>query len=268
MWLYIPTALQGNKLHVMSRLSEEPFLSIPDITSSQKRTPGEVKWGRCAGHLLLLDSRLPFWRPDRIGRRQPMLIHSTLLSFVLSTAIGVPAVAEEPASLAADCIIMNSRNFDSRQSPLDSLSFEVGGGIVKICYGRPSARGRTMIGGDAVPYGALWRTGANEPTMIHTSVSINVAGVDVEPGTYALYTVPTEGDWEIIVNRSITQWGRENRYTDEVKAQEVSRGTAPSEQMDDHVETFTMRAEQSDGGVTLFLEWEHTRVRVPVSAKN
>jgi len=122
-----------------------------------------------------------------------------------------------------------------------------------------------MIGGDAVPYGALWRTGANEPTMIHTPVAISVAGVEVEPGTYSLYTVPTAGDWEIIVNRSISQWGRENRYTDEIKAQEVGRGTAKSEHIDDHVETFTMRAEQSGNGAILFLEWEHTRVRVPIS---
>lgn len=188
-----------------------------------------------------------------------MLVLSSVSLLVISTALGVPA------STAADCIIMNTTNFDSRPSPLDSLSFEVGGATVKICYGRPSARGRTMIGGDAVPYGALWRTGANEPTMIHTPVAISVAGVEVEPGTYSLYTVPTAGDWEIIVNRSISQWGRENRYTDEIKAQEVGRGTAKSEHIDDHVETFTMRAEQSGNGAILFLEWEHTRVRVPIS---
>jgi len=188
-----------------------------------------------------------------------VLVLSSVSLLVISTAVGVPA------STAADCIIMNTTNFDSRPSPLDSLSFEVGGATVKICYGRPSARGRTMIGGDAVPYGALWRTGANEPTMIHTPVAISVAGVEVEPGTYSLYTVPTAGDWEIIVNRSTTQWGRENRYTDEIKGQEVGRGTAKSEHIDDHVETFTMRAEQSGNGVILFLEWEHTRVRVPIS---
>ncbi|MEJ2238470.1 MAG: DUF2911 domain-containing protein [Gemmatimonadales bacterium] len=199
-----------------------------------------------------------------------MLIHSALVSLTLGTALGVPAVAEEPASLVAeaDCIIMNTNNFDSRPSPLDSLSFEVGGETVKVCYGRPSTRGRTMIGGDAVPYGELWRTGANEPTMIHTPLAISVAGVEIEPGTYSLYTVPTDGDWEIIVNRSITQWGHEGRYTDEIKAQEVGRGTAKSEHTEDHVETFTIRAEPSDGGVILFLEWENTRVSVPITSLN
>jgi len=199
-----------------------------------------------------------------------MLIHSSHMSLILGTALGIAAVAEEPAShvAEADCIIMNTTNFDSRLSPLDSLSFEVGGETVKICYGRPSARGRTMIGGEAVPYGKLWRTGANEPTMIHTPVSISVAGVEIEPGTYSLYTVPAEGDWEIVVNRSISQWGRENRYTDEIRAQEVGRGTAKSEHTEEHVETFTMRTEPSDGGVILFLEWENTRVSVPITPSN
>ena len=125
-----------------------------------------------------------------------------------------------------------------------------------------------MIGGDAVPYGELWRTGANEPTMIHTPLAISVAGVEIEPGTYSLYTVPTEGDWEIIVNRSITQWGHEGRYTDEIKAQEVGRGTAKSEHTEDHVEAFTIRTEPSDGSVILFLEWENTRVSVPITPLN
>ncbi len=199
-----------------------------------------------------------------------MLTLSSVSLLVISTAVGAPAVAEDPAPVVADtaCIIMNTRNFESRSSPLDSISFVLGGGAVKLCYGRPSARGRTMIGGDAVPYGTLWRTGANEPTMIHTTVPISVAGIEIEAGTYSLYTVPNEGDWEIIVNRSISQWGRENRYTDEVKAEEIGRGTAPSEQMADHVESFTLRAEQSDGGAILLLEWEHTRVRVPITASN
>ncbi len=154
---------------------------------------------------------------------------------------------------------------DRRSSPLDSVTVAVDGGTVKICYGRPSARGRTMIGGSAVPFGTLWRTGANEPTMIHTTVPVTVAGVRVEPGSYSLYTVPGEQEWEVIVNRSISQWGHESRYNDEVKAQEVGRGKVPSTRLDEHVEMFTMRAEPKAGGATIFLEWEHTRVAIPVT---
>ncbi|NIU19704.1 MAG: DUF2911 domain-containing protein, partial [Actinobacteria bacterium] len=94
---------------------------------------------------------------------------------------------------------------EGRVSPLDSITFQVDGDPVKLCYGRPSARGRTMIGGPDVPFGRLWRTGANEPTMIHTTVPITVAGIAIAPGSYSLYTVPGEERWEVVVNRSITQ---------------------------------------------------------------
>jgi hypothetical protein len=152
-----------------------------------------------------------------------------------------------------------------RSSPLDSLTMAIDGGTVKVCYSRPSARGRTMIGGSAVPFGELWRTGANEPTMLHTTVPVTVAGIRMEPGSYSLYTVPGEGEWEVIVNRSITQWGHESRYTDEVKAQEVGRGKVSSTRLDDHVEAFTIRGELQGDGATILLEWEHTRVAIPIA---
>ena len=195
-----------------------------------------------------------------------MSVLSSASLLALTVLTGAVALGDRNVA-AMDCVIMNDRNFDSRPSPLDSVAFEIQGHPVKICYGRPSAKGRTMIGGEAVPYDKIWRTGANEPTMIHTSTSLDVAGVEIEPGTYSLYTVPGESDWEIIVNRSISQWGRENRYTEEVRAQEVGRGTVESERIDGHVETFTMSTEPDGAGVMLLLEWEHTRVMVPIEGK-
>ncbi len=154
----------------------------------------------------------------------------------------------------------------TRTSPLDSVRFEVAGAPVKICYGRPSARGRKIMGG-LLPYGELWRTGANEPTMIHTAAALDIAGLRVEPGTYSLYTVPGESEWELIVNRSISQWGHEGRYSDEVRAQEVGRAKVKSESMDEPVETFTIRALPTEGGgATVLLEWERTRVSIPIRA--
>jgi hypothetical protein len=187
---------------------------------------------------------------------------------VLAGLISVEATAPVLTSQAGatDCIVMNPRGFESRPSPLDSLSFDVGGHAVKVCYGRPSARGRTMIGGERVPYGKLWRTGANEPTMIHTTTPLSIAGIEIGPGSYSLYTVPGEDDWELIVNRSISQWGRETGYTDEVEAQEVGRAKVSSQRLDNHVETFTIRAEPTSNGVAVLLEWEHTRVSIPVTA--
>ncbi len=184
----------------------------------------------------------------------------------MSTAL-VVTVPPAPIAVPVDtaCIVQNPRGLTERPSPLDSVSFQVSGHLVKICYGRPAARGRTMIGGNAVPFGKLWRTGANEPTQIHTTVSLSIAGIDVEPGIYSLYTVPGEGEWQVIVNRSISQWGHEGRYSAEVEAQEVGRARVNAKKNDAHVESFTIRAAPSASGATLFLEWEYTSVPIPVA---
>jgi hypothetical protein len=122
-----------------------------------------------------------------------------------------------------------------------------------------------MLGGEAVPDGKLWRTGANEPTILSTAVTLTVAGIRVAPGTYSLYTVPYAGEWEIIVNRSTSQWGEESNYTAAVKAEEVGRGRVKSEAAPTPVETFTIQSEPSGRGASLVLEWEKTRVRIPVA---
>ncbi|HEY0672212.1 MAG TPA: DUF2911 domain-containing protein [Longimicrobiales bacterium] len=152
----------------------------------------------------------------------------------------------------------------NRASAYDSTVITIAGRRALICYGRPAARGRTMIGGEAVPYGKLWRTGANEPTTLHIPFAATIAGVAVTPGSYSIYTVPGEKQWEVIVNRSTSQWGHEGRYTDEVKAQEVGRGRVASSALKDHVEVFTIRSTPAQNGADLVLEWEKTRVAVPI----
>ena len=158
---------------------------------------------------------------------------------------------------------------DSRRatgSPRDSVSFAAGGSTVKVCYSRPSLRGRHMVGGEAVPYGRVWRTGANEATMIHTTGHLVIAGIHVDAGTYSLYTVPGERDWEVIVNRAYMQWGHESTYTDSVRAMEVGRGRVAATRTPAPVERFTIRGEpmQRGGDANLVLEWENTRVAIPV----
>ena len=183
---------------------------------------------------------------------------SLLMLLASATMLGAPADTA--------CQILNPKNVpaEGRKSPLDSLTFSVAGQPVKLCYGRPSSRGRTMLGGEAVPYGKLWRTGANEPTIFFTPVAITVAGIAVPAGAYSLYTVPTAGEWEIIVNRSIKQWGEESNYTAAVQAQEVGRAKVASERVNQPIETFTIRTEPANRGATLVLEWEKTRVKVPI----
>lgn len=176
-----------------------------------------------------------------------------------------PATGGGTQTAAVQCTPSERMAVAGRTSPYDSVTVALGGAEAKVCYGRPSARGRTMIGGEAVPYGQLWRTGANEPTIIHLPFAAEIAGIRVESGSYSLYTIPGEQEWTVIVNRSTSQWGHESQYTEQVRAQEVGRATVRSERTDSAIETFTIRSEPSgQNQANLLLEWESTRVRIPI----
>jgi hypothetical protein len=152
-----------------------------------------------------------------------------------------------------------------RSSPTRALDFTVGDRPARLCYGQPAARGRRMLGGPNVPYGQLWRTGANEPTTLRLTGPVVIAGIPVPAGNVSLYTVPGPETWEIIVNDATTQWGIESAYTPEVQARELGRAVVRADTADRHVERLLFRAEPARGDtVTLILSWERTRVRVPV----
>ena len=171
-------------------------------------------------------------------------------------------------SAGAQLACAPQRDTQNRQSPYDSTRVTVGDHQALVCYGRPSARGRTMIGGEAVAYGRLWRTGANEPTIIHLDFPAEIAGIAVEPGAYSLYSVPGETEWVIVVNRAVDQWGHESAYTEEIEAQEVGRATVPAGATSEHVEQFTITSEEAaDSAANLILEWENTRVEIPIRAR-
>jgi hypothetical protein len=153
---------------------------------------------------------------------------------------------------------------EDRVSPYDSVFVSIGGEEAKLCYGRPSMRDREIFG-TLLPYDTLWRTGANEPTTIHVPFSAEIAGLRVDPGAYSIYSVPGENEWQVIVNRSVSQWGIESQYTPEIRAQEVGRATVPSESIQAPVETFTITSESTGpDSAELVLEWETTRVRIPI----
>src|SRR3954471_6754659 len=202
--------------------------------------------------LLLRSRRETRSAPTRLRRTSIMYLAPVLIAGLLG---GAHATAPRTAVADTTCPHRNVP-LESRKSPLDSVSFKVAGQTVKVCYGRPSSRGRVMLGGEAVPYGKLWRTGANEPTVFFAPTRLNVAGIDVPPGAYSLYTVPGPKEWEIIVNRSVSQWGKEDQYTEQVKAQEVGRAKVARQALSSPIETFTIRAEPAgDKAASLILEW-------------
>jgi len=149
-----------------------------------------------------------------------------------------------------------------RPSPLDSISVQLGGGVIKLCYGRPSARGRKVMGG-LVPFDQPWRLGANEATTINVPFAAQLAGVRVEPGIYTLYAIPGASKWQIVVNRGVQRWGVP--IDGDVRARDVGAGTVATESLGAPVETLTLKFAPAAGNATeLVLEWEKTRVRIPI----
>ncbi|MFL5539981.1 MAG: DUF2911 domain-containing protein [Longimicrobiaceae bacterium] len=144
-------------------------------------------------------------------------------------------------------------------SPRDTVSLELGTGRrIYIDYGRPSMRGRRIMGG-LVPYGRVWRTGANAATTLVTDVDLELGGTEVRRGTYTLYTIPTAGGWTLIVNRQTGQWG-----TQYEPARDFARIPMQVSPLRAPVEQFTINLERSRAGAgTLALEWETTRAVVP-----
>ncbi|GMV07467.1 MAG: hypothetical protein AMXMBFR53_37420 [Gemmatimonadota bacterium] len=146
-----------------------------------------------------------------------------------------------------------------RPSPLMETPFSVGGHDGTLCYGAPAANGRQVMGA-LVPYGEIWRLGANEPTTLHLTGPAQVGGVTLEPGSYSLYAVPGETEWTFYINSSYQRWGIP--IGDDVRATEVGSFTAPVEATDGMVERLGIRFVPSEDGTMgdMFVEWENTRV--------
>src|SRR5206468_754525 len=93
-----------------------------------------------------------------------------------------------------------------RASPPDSVTGKVGGATITINYSSPSVKGR-KIWGSLVPYGQIWRAGANEATIFETNKKITVEGKTLPAGRYTLFALPNENEWTIIFNSQTGQWG-------------------------------------------------------------
>ncbi len=143
----------------------------------------------------------------------------------------------------------------NQPSPPATASGEIGGASVEIKYFAPSARGRTIMG-ELVPYGQVWRTGANNATVITVSSDVKVEGKTLPAGTYSLFTIPGQKEWTIIFNKVAEQWGAFN-YD---QAEDALRVTVSPMKTDGMVETFKIDVVKD--GFTM--AWENTMVKVNV----
>jgi hypothetical protein len=150
-----------------------------------------------------------------------------------------------------------------RPSPAASATCDLGGGkTIETKYSSPRMKGRKIYG-DLVPFGEVWRTGANEATTFVPSADVVVGGTTVPAGSYTLFTVPTAGKWTLIINKKTGEWGIPYKYEKE----ELARVDMNVSQLPSPVENFTITYDKTGSGCTMHIDWETTRASVDISAK-
>ena len=148
-------------------------------------------------------------------------------------------------------------------SPACTIKQHFGLTDVEIVYSRPGMKGRTIFG-SLVPYDKVWRTGANNATKITFSTPVKLNGAEIPAGTYALFTIPGENEWTIIINKGAAQWGA---FQYDEKA-DVVRVKATPVKLAETIETFTIEFNHiADESAVLNLVWEKTVVPIKLEVE-
>lgn len=130
--------------------------------------------------------------------------------------------------------------------------------LARVIYSRPQKRGRDIFGG-LVPYGEVWRTGANEATELTTYVPLMFGETLIKPGTYTLYTIPDEDNWTIIINGDTNVWGAFNYK----KEKDIARIKVPCEQAVAPIESLSMIFKTDSKKTILLIGWDDHYVEIP-----
>jgi hypothetical protein len=145
-------------------------------------------------------------------------------------------------------------------SPPGTANFAFADGkTITIDYSRPSVKGRKIFGG-LVPYGQVWRTGANAATTLKTDANLTIGSANVPAGTYTLYTIPEEKKWTLIINKQTGQWGTAHDEKQDLARVEmkISKNSSPTEQ-------FTIGFDQTGTtAAVLKLDWADTIAKVDI----
>jgi hypothetical protein len=148
--------------------------------------------------------------------------------------------------------------FSCAQKTVPSPPVTAEGKNVKVAYGQPSKKDRVIFG-KLVPYGQVWRAGANNATEITFAADGTFGGQAVKAGTYTLFAIPTETEWTIILNSTLKQWG--SYEYEKIKDKDVLKVKVPSSKLDGVVEKLTFRFIEGN----MIIEWDKTQVSVPIS---
>jgi hypothetical protein len=149
----------------------------------------------------------------------------------------------------------------ARPSPAAKASCVLADGkTMTMDYSSPRAKGRKIYGG-LVPYGEVWRTGANEATTFVTTADVMVGGTHVPAGSYTIFTIPNKDKWTLVISKKTGEWGTNYPGPENDLARiEMKASALPAA-----AENFTIAFDKTSGGCTLRIDWETTRASVEIS---
>jgi hypothetical protein len=185
--------------------------------------------------------------------RKPILVGSSVV-LGLAVVIGALAVSGFFWSVPQDK--------SQRPSPPAKAECKLDGHGLTIDYSSPRAKGRKIFGG-LVPYGKVWRAGANEATSFVTDTDINVGGTSVPAGKYTVFTIPEESKWTLIISKKTGEWG--TAYPGQ--SNDLARIDMKVSKLPSPTEDFTIALDQSGSTCVLHMDWETTRASVDITKK-
>lgn len=151
-----------------------------------------------------------------------------------------------------------SKDKAQRPSPPAQAQCSLSGGkTITVNYSSPRMKGRTIFGG-LVPYGEVWRTGANEATAFVTTADIKAGNLSIPAGNYTIFTIPTQDKWTLIVNKKTGEWGIPYKY----ESDELGRADMMVSQTPSMTEDFTISFDQKGSSCTMNISWEKTKASV------
>jgi hypothetical protein len=163
----------------------------------------------------------------------------------------------------AGTVLLAQQTKGARPSPPAKAEWKLSNGkTITVDYSSPRAKGRKIFGG-LVPYGQVWRAGANEATSFTTNSDINVGGTTVPAGKYTIFAIPGEDKWTLVISKKTGEWGTAYPGPENDLARvdmKVAKTSAP-------VENFTIAFDQTGNGCTMRMEWENTRASVDITPK-
>jgi hypothetical protein len=192
---------------------------------------------------------------DSAGRMQTYSGMRSTYKVTVTRTAAAPDVDAIAARLAAAERVTGQQQLSVR----DTARATIGNAVFSVDYGRPQARGRTLLG-NVILYDRVWRTGANAATQLTTSAPITLAGLSLPAGTYTLWTIPHRQGVDLIVNRQVGQWG-----TEYGRAHDLGRAPMRSDSVDTPVEQFTISIEPGEARHgTLAMAWGSFRWTAPI----